>query len=178
VRRFRRIKLHVPLALAALLLAQPTLSTTLLGTALVVLGLAVRIWAAGLLHKGRELCTSGPYRYVRHPLYLGSTLGAVGFCVMARSLWAWAIILPVFMAIYYWQVAEEERLLAATFGDAHAAWARQVPMVTPRLLPATADSPRPWSLQQFRANREHYHVLVTVVFVTLFYLKPFLVGLR
>jgi len=174
VRRFRRIKLHVPLALAALLLAQPTLTTTLLGTALVVLGLAVRIWAAGLLHKGQELCTSGPYRFLRHPLYLGSTLGALGFCVMARSLWAWAIVLPVFMAIYLWQVVEEERLLAATFGEAHAAWVRQVPMVTPRLLPAPADSPRPWSLQQFFVNRDQYHVLVTIVFVALFYLKPLL----
>ena len=178
MRRFRRIKLHVPLALAALLLAQPTLTTTLLGTALVALGLAVRIWAAGLLHKGHELCTSGPYRYVRHPLYFGSTLGAIGFCVMAHSFWAWAVVLPVFMAIYLWQMAEEERLLAATFGEAHAAWARQVPMVTPRLLPAPADSPRAWNLQQFLVNREQYHVLVTSAFVALFYLKPLLAVLR
>lgn len=174
VGRFRRIKLHVPLALAALLLAQPVLPTNLLGTAFVVLGVAVRIWAAGFLQKGQELCTSGPYRFLRHPLYLGSTLGALGFCVMAHSLWAWALMWPVFLVTYLWQVREEERLLAATFGDDHTAWARQVPMVIPRPLPASVASPRDWSLQRFLANREHYHVLVTAAFVALFYLKPWL----
>lgn len=174
--RFRRIKLHLPLALITLLLARPALPAGLLGTVLVALGMAVRIWAAGLLQKGSELCTSGPYRFVRHPLYLGSALGALGFCVMARSLWAWAVVLPMFMAIYLWQVGEEERSLAAAHGEAHAAWARQVPMLLPRPLPVASDSRQPWSWQRFLLNREHFHVLVTSGFVALFYLKPFLVG--
>jgi protein-S-isoprenylcysteine O-methyltransferase Ste14 len=166
----------VPLALAALLLAQPVLPTTLLGTALVALGLAVRIWAAGLLHKGRELCTSGPYRFLRHPLYFGSSLSALGFCVMAHSLWVWLLLWPVFFVTYFWQVREEERLLAETFGETHAAWSQQVPMLVPRPLPAPAESPRPWSLHQFLVNREHYHVLVTSLLVALFYLKPWLLS--
>lgn len=175
MRGFRRIQLHAPLALAVLLLARPVLSHLLAGTALVALGLAVRVWAAGLLCKGQELCTSGPYRFVRHPLYFGSTLSALGFCVMARSLWAWGVVLPVFLLIYLWQVSEEERLLSAAFGDAHAAWARRVPMLTPRLWPAPVETTRAWSLQQFLANREHCHLLVTSIFVALFYLKPLMV---
>ena len=37
-------------------------------------GEALRIWAAGHLEKGREVTASGPYRWTRHPLYLGSTI--------------------------------------------------------------------------------------------------------
>ena len=35
-------------------------------------GELLRIWAAGHIEKGREITRSGPYRFVRHPLYLGS----------------------------------------------------------------------------------------------------------
>lgn len=177
--RFRRIHLHLPLACAVLLLACPVPPALLaVGAALVLLGVAGRVWAAGLLHKGRELCVDGPYRFVRHPLYLGSILGAVGFCLMANSLWAWVLLLPLFLLVYGWQVCDEERALAKRFGEAHAAWARRVPRLWPRLTPAAVESPRPWSVGQVLVNREHYHLLLTLFFVVLFYLKPLLVHAR
>ncbi len=166
------------MAVALLLLARPA-SLPLLagGTALVLLGVLIRIWAAGLLRKGQGLCVDGPYRFVRHPLYLGSTLGALGFCVMAHSVWAWAVLLPAFLLVYLWQVREEERLLAEIYAADHAVWVQQVPMLVPRVRPAAVASPRPWTRTQALSNREHYHVLVTLLFLALFYLKD-LVFLR
>ena len=48
----------------------------LIGLVVALAGETLRIWAAGHIEKGREITRSGPYRYVRHPLYLGSSLMA------------------------------------------------------------------------------------------------------
>src|SRR4051812_44106105 len=50
-------------------LADPIAALALL---LIVAGLFVRSWAAGTLRKRRELATTGPYAWIRHPLYFGS----------------------------------------------------------------------------------------------------------
>ena len=44
-----------------------------------------RIWAAGHLQKSREVTRSGPYKWTRHPLYVGSGIIALGVVIAARS---------------------------------------------------------------------------------------------
>src|SRR5262245_25527256 len=51
----------------------------------VVVGLMIRSWAAGTLRKQKELATTGPYAWVRHPLYFGSFLMMVGFGVLIND---------------------------------------------------------------------------------------------
>jgi protein-S-isoprenylcysteine O-methyltransferase Ste14 len=176
MRRLRRISLHVPLALAALLLARPTPRSLLLGLLPILLGLGLRVWAAGFLHKGGGLCVWGPYRFVRHPLYLGTTFSALGLGIIARSPWAWAVILPIFVIVYAWQVNQEEELLATSYAEAHAAWRRQVPKFLPRLTPAPVEAPRSWQYERLLANRELRHVLVSLALVALFAAKLLLPG--
>ena len=76
----RRVPLGSVTMLAALVLARPTWTTWRAGSARRVAGEAIRVWAAGHLEKGREVTTSGPYRWTRHPLYVGS----------ASWRWAWS----------------------------------------------------------------------------------------
>ncbi len=168
VARLRRIHAHVPLALLALLLARPAPIANLAGGALVLAGLALRGWAAGYLAKGAALCTDGPYRYLRHPLYLGSLLAALGFCIMANVLWAWLVVLPPFLALYTWQTLAEERTLRRLYPDAYPRYAAQVPMLLPR---PTRRPPGPWRLSLALANREHYHAVVTLALAGLFHAK-------
>ena len=168
---FRR-NAHLPLALVALVLARPSPLTNLVGTALVLVGIAVRVQAAGFLEKGGDLCTDGPYRCVRHPLYLGSLLGAIGLCVMMNHKWAWLVVLPLFLVIYTAQVIAEERLLRASYGDQHAQWAAQVPMLLPSFRRRGAGGARRWRRTRLLANREQYHVLVTLALVAMFWLRP------
>ena len=167
----RRIHGHLVLALLGVLLAQPGLVTNLMGSGLVAVGLALRLWAAGVLEKGGGLCTDGPYRYVRHPLYVGSFLAAVGFCVMMNVVWGWALVLPLFVALYAAQVSLEERRLRAEYGEGYPEYAAVVPKVVPRLRSGGQGGGRRWSLSQVLANREQYHVLVTLVLVGLFYAR-------
>jgi len=95
------------------------------GLALIALGEAVRLWAAshiGLISRTREagvgvLVTSGPYRFVRNPLYVGNTLMAAGFGALSHPALAlaWALLTAVFyVPIVRWENAQ----LRAAHGDA------------------------------------------------------------
>jgi len=81
-----RVPLGFASGAAALLLASPTWTSWIAGSLVAAVGETLRIWAAGHIDKGREITQSGPYRYVRHPLYLGSALIGVGFAVASHSV--------------------------------------------------------------------------------------------
>src|SRR5688500_18041734 len=55
------------------------------GFALVVFGEWVRMWAAGHLVKNKVLTVTGPYAYVKNPLYIGTFLCMAGFAIMAKG---------------------------------------------------------------------------------------------
>lgn len=115
----RRVALGWIVVVATLVLARPTWSTWRLGLAIAVLGEAVRVWAAGHLEKSREVTRSGPYRWTRHPLYVGSAIMAIGIVIAARS-----VVVAVLAAIYMTStltaaIRTEEAFLSRAFGDTY-----------------------------------------------------------
>jgi protein-S-isoprenylcysteine O-methyltransferase Ste14 len=119
---------RVPIGFAAaglvLWLARPTVTSLQVGLALAVIGQALRLWAAGHLEKSREVTSSGPYRFTRHPLYLGSTLMGVGLAIAARH-WLVAVLIGTYLAVTLWTaIRTEEAYLRATFGDAYDRYAQ------------------------------------------------------
>jgi protein-S-isoprenylcysteine O-methyltransferase Ste14 len=103
--------------------------------ALVIPGLWLRGYAAGIVKKNRELTTTGPYAYTRNPLYLGSMLIAAGFALALLS-WLVALVLIFgFLIIYVPVIASEERFLRATFPEFDE-YCRRVPRILPRVTPA------------------------------------------
>ena len=56
-----------------------------LGMSIAAVGELLRIWAAGHLNKSREVTASGPYRWVAHPLYLGSSIMGAGLAVACAN---------------------------------------------------------------------------------------------
>jgi protein-S-isoprenylcysteine O-methyltransferase Ste14 len=127
-------RLRVPIGFVcagiALVLAIPTPLSCLLGGAVAAGGEMLRVWAAGHIQKGREITRSGPYRYVRHPLYLGSTLMALGFALAARRPVIFALVLG-YLALTLWAaIRTEEAWLNARFsGDYDKYRRREIPPV-------------------------------------------------
>ena len=119
----RIARLRVPLGFAfsavAFWLAEPTPPAWQVGALVAWAGEAVRIWAAGHLEKGREVTTSGPYAFTRHPLYVGSTGIGVGLAIASASL-AVAIIIGVYLAVTLTAaIRTEEAHLTEKFGAAY-----------------------------------------------------------
>jgi protein-S-isoprenylcysteine O-methyltransferase Ste14 len=124
LRRFARLR--VPLGfcvgLVALVLAQPTWRSIAVGGAVASVGEMIRLWAAGHLEKSREVTRSGPYRFTRHPLYLGSSIMAVGLAISARS-WIVAALIALHMAATITAaIRTEEAFLRSRFGDEYDAY--------------------------------------------------------
>ena len=146
-------RLRVPLgfacAAAALILADPSWRTWMAGAAVALMGEGVRIWAAGHIEKGREITQSGPYHYVRHPLYLGSTLIGIGFAGASRSLVVLALATLYLSVTLAAAVRTEEAALNQKFDGAYDQYRA-----------GRRDSPRrAFSWTRVRHNREHRAVL-------------------
>ena len=128
---------------------------------LVLSGLAMRSWAAGTLRKQRELARTGPYAWIRHPLYFGSFLMMVGFGTLVHDpITLWVVAGPV--AWLYWQaVKSEERQIAALFPKQWPTYVASVPRFLPRRLiwPRFND----WSLAQWLRNSEYQAVIGSAI---------------
>jgi protein-S-isoprenylcysteine O-methyltransferase Ste14 len=153
-------RLRVPvgfLAVAAFLwLADPTPASLAYGLPLAALGLSLRGWAAGYLQKNQALATSGPYAWVRNPLYLGTLMAAAGFALASRRLSLSVLFAAVFLLVYLPAVELEEQYLRVLF-QAFDEYANTVPMLLPRLRRASGGERFRWSL--YLHNREYQALL-------------------
>lgn len=81
--------------------------------------------------QGTGLVTTGPYRLVRHPIYLGLAVLAMGE-VLAFSSWpAFLIVLCGIVPTFAWRARAEETLLSRAFGERYDLYRRQTKMIIP-----------------------------------------------
>ena len=125
------------LGLAVLALTRPSPATFALGLLPVLAGTALRAWGAGHLVKTERLTTTGPYAWLRHPLYAGTLLVAVGFVLMMGGWLGAGLALLVavwFFASYFPRKERSEGArLEDRYGEAFRDYRAQVPALLPRL---------------------------------------------
>ena len=151
----RRVATGFVVAAVVFVFARPTWRSILMGVPIAILGESIRGGAAGHLIKGQEVTTSGPYVFVRHPLYVGSALLGLGFVVAAASLFVAVIVLGYLALMISVAIRLEEATLRAEFGDAHA---RYVAGKSPA-------GARRFSVRRVRENREYQSLLGLLVSV-------------
>lgn len=167
----RRIRVPLGFAFAAFYLwrARPTWISLGMGAAIAALGLMVRAVASGHVDKNEELAMTGPYAYVRNPLYLGSIIVAIGFAVAARDLIVAVIIVLLFAVIYVPTIRSEEEYLRNRFTE-YAAYARAVP----RLVPLTlhfGGMTQGFSRELYRKHREYNAIFGAAVMLAALVVK-------
>jgi len=108
-----------------------------LGTLLVIAAVLYRFWAILYIggRKNMRVVQDGPYSMSRHPLYFGTTLGALGFGLMLGSLLLALLLTGLALTILVATATREERFLRAEFGPDYDAFAARVPN---RVLPQPA----------------------------------------
>lgn len=171
----RRIRVPLGFLFAVLYfwLARPTWGSLALGAGGVVPGLLIRALASGHVRKNEALATSGPYAYTRNPLYLGSLVMGVGFCIAARSWWVGVALLVMFFAIYVPVIRDEEAFLKQKFPEFEE-YAKRVPRMLPRLTPVAAneeDARARFSLQLYLKHREYNALAGAVAMVAALVIK-------
>ncbi|MBZ9846803.1 isoprenylcysteine carboxylmethyltransferase family protein [Mesorhizobium sp. CA14] len=89
-----------------------------------------------IVAQARRLVTTGPYRIVRHPLYVCETVVLLGI-VLRNPKWATVTVCIVCLAFQYRRLINEEKVLRAAFPE-YDEYARRVPMLLPRVYGAAA----------------------------------------
>jgi protein-S-isoprenylcysteine O-methyltransferase Ste14 len=129
---------HLPATLSPL-----TQAWQIASMAVALAGLAIRVAAIGTAPAGTSersttrprasmLRTTGLYSVVRHPLYIGNTLTAVGFACFTTA-WYLPVVVALLGILYHERIAaREEVFLEERFGDEFREWAGRVPAAIPR----------------------------------------------
>jgi len=142
-------------------LATPSPQSFAIGAAIAIAGEAIRLWAAGHLEKSKEVTSSGPYRYTRHPLYMGSSLIGIGMAVIANNLIVALVVVAYLVLTLTAAMRSEEAHLREKFGDAYDAYAqKRAPSIE-----------RSFSWQRAIYNREHHTIAGLVAGLLLLSLK-------
>jgi protein-S-isoprenylcysteine O-methyltransferase Ste14 len=144
-----RVALGFVMGALVLVLAQPSGRSLIAGMLVAVAGEALRIWAAGHLHKSREVTVSGPYRWLPHPLYVGSSIMGLGLAISCRSVTV-AVVIAFYLATTLTAaIRSEEAFLRRTFGDQYDLYRQGVAVARMRT------STRRFSVAQAISNREY-----------------------
>lgn len=153
------------------------------GLAIALAGLPLRGRAAGYLEKGKRLAQDGPYAWIRHPLYAGSFLMALGFTVAGTSAYypvhgwiLWAVFLILFVGIYPRRIKEEEASLEKYFGDAWREFTSRNRRFLPRCSPVRRDNPDRFDWARYRKNKEYNAALGWLAGVAVVLIKGALNG--
>jgi protein-S-isoprenylcysteine O-methyltransferase Ste14 len=125
------------------LLVLPSAVALAVGLGIAVVGVTVRFWSIlvlGRFFRGvvtvqadHEVVRTGPYRYVRHPSYLGALVGVLGFGLTGGSVAAAVVMTAVIGVGVAYRIAVEERALRAGLGAAYDEYAATTGRVLPRL---------------------------------------------
>ena len=165
----------IPFILILIYFAKPTLLSTAAGLIFVILGEFLRIWTVGYagastrattLGAARNLVTTGPYSYVRNPLYLGNFLLSFGICIIVNVIWLVPILILGYLLQYLPIITVEEAYLLESCGTVYQTYQEQVPRLIPQLHPYQSSSTHDFSLR--RAIKSERRTITAIVFVISF----------
>lgn len=133
----------------------------------IALGILIRLWASGYIHKNQEVTLAGPYRIVRHPLYLGNFLNGLGFAIFINVWQLIVLYVPVFLLLYYKKIKLEEKFLISKFGDQYREYQRTTGLFIPNLTKIFNKDDSKFSWQCFIHNKEYLNLLGNVLVIIL-----------
>ena len=118
---------------------------------LMILGVGVRIWGAGNLRKNQEITSTGIYRMVRHPLYVGSLAMFLAlFVTVGDPLIGALLFVTMVVLVYYPTMMDEEAYLESKFPEQTAEYSS-----LPRLVPNLARLPEALRTDRFALSSAH-----------------------
>ncbi len=131
---FRMLHLHAPVAARS-----PDSVAGGIGACLCIAGLGFAVWARrhlgrnwGMpmsLKEGHELITTGPYRYLRHPIYTGILLAMVGSSIAGGRVWL--VVFVIVGAFLVYSARTEERLMMQAFPHEYPEYKKKTKALIP-----------------------------------------------
>jgi protein-S-isoprenylcysteine O-methyltransferase Ste14 len=166
------LKLRLPIALVLFYLLLPHVKREWFFAGLIVsiLGEMLQVWCFSTIKTHRQLTVTGPYMFVRNPMYIGRFFLIFGILLMTANLW----LLTGFTILYWFymsnRVRREERLLAELFGDDYRQYQARVPAYRPTFTQWRLSLLWSVNRESFLRNNAHVNMAaMAVVYAVLFY---------
>ncbi|MEI7998037.1 MAG: isoprenylcysteine carboxylmethyltransferase family protein [Candidatus Omnitrophota bacterium] len=175
-----RFAIIYPFGLFFLIFGSITDQSLRAGIGYIIAGLLIRLWSNGYAIKNEKLTCSGPYAFVRNPLYLGTFLIAVGFAFALRinSLSMGYLVGPLFLIalvfMYYKTIKSEQKMLLEKFGGSYKNYCAKVPSMIPCLIPYSEGDQWPFSLERLIFSKEYKSLVWITIIIIVFTLKTHL----
>lgn len=170
--RIYRVRMGVLLALICLYFAKPTRGFFIAGIPILMLGEIIRVWASGHILKSSSLTVSGPYSYLRHPLYIGSLIIGIGFTLISKSIIMVICLIIYFLLFYPITIIKEEKILQEKFKDSFVTYKNSVAAFFAKkiswYLPGKYAQ---FKFSLFLLNREYRLIITIILALILLYLK-------
>jgi protein-S-isoprenylcysteine O-methyltransferase Ste14 len=169
-----RVSVSLFFVIAYLIISELSFPFFYFGLPLIIAGESLRIWASGYLHKATKLTTSGPYVFVRNPLYVGNFLLGLGFILLAWNLYLFIFFILLFVFLYYATIKSEEERLQKLFGKPYLQYKNNVPSIIPRLKLYQGEKEK-FKWTQVRENREYRAVVGIIILFVIQLVKAFFI---
>jgi isoprenylcysteine carboxyl methyltransferase (ICMT) family protein YpbQ len=139
----------------------------------IIAGLAIRSWSNCYAIKSSRLTTSGPYAFVRNPLYLGSFLIMAGFLVMLQVPWYISLVFIALIigVVYMLKVRSEQKSLLDKFGAEYESYFKSVPAFFPTFKPYKGGEKWGANFGRYFRSQEYKLVIWVIIAVIAFHLK-------
>jgi protein-S-isoprenylcysteine O-methyltransferase Ste14 len=172
------LKLRLPLGIVFFILIATQIKQAWFFPGLVVsiLGEAFQVWCLTTIKTNKKLTVTGPYMFVRNPMYIGRFLLLFGILMMTGNPW----IMMAFAVIYYFymvnRVKREEKVLAELFGQDYEDYCRDVNRYLPGFKRFDKSLLRSFSAESMRQNNVLTNILAVltcyiILFLIAFFLK-------
>jgi protein-S-isoprenylcysteine O-methyltransferase Ste14 len=150
-----RVRISMLFVIAAILLAEPSVWSLPTGAGLTAVGLFIRAWACGHLEKEKTLTVSGPYRFTRNPLYLGSLVIGTGVVIGGRSWWILGCAVVLFLFFYPVAILSEKQKMEKLFPGQYSNYSQKVPLFLPKPWTSLPGQGIGFGWALYKKNREY-----------------------
>lgn len=106
------------------------------GIIIILVGIVLIILASIHLHKATDtgqIAISGPYKYIRHPIYTSMYILILGLGLVFFS-WLWYIVMIVFMPFWYIECREEEKEMLKIYGQEYSDYQNRTKIFVPFII--------------------------------------------
>ncbi len=137
------------------------------GLGALMVGMMIRCWSLGYLRKKKELVTSGPYGYIRHPLYVGNIIMAAGVGLGLSNIPLAVALAGGAWVVFRIRVRKEERHLRLLYPREHEEYCSRVPSWIPKNISASSlkSLSQGWDWRLFRVNHGITQIAGLVLFI-------------
>jgi protein-S-isoprenylcysteine O-methyltransferase Ste14 len=168
----------VPIPLKFLLHGTTTLQLWIAGVFLMLLGIAFRMYTAGYLSGAHtttsinadHICTSGPFAYIRNPLYLGNFVIGLSLAIAFNEWYGYLVFAIHYVTAYSILIPYEEKFLADKFGETFTEYCAHSRRFFPKLKPFKGGPKVTPNFKLGILSEKYYFLILILLFAILFFL--------